>query len=136
MSDTITKPEKRARAPARSSSSRAKLLFPVGMIKTKLKSDRAAANISISAAIALAAVLEYVTSEVLSVTHETLADKTKRLTSRHIYLSTINDSELSELINKASFKHSGVMPKIHSVLIPKKKQTSKQPDATTTEPAK
>jgi histone H3 len=46
--------------------------------------------------------------------------KKSRITPRHVYLAVVNDEELGNLFKRAVFLSGGVVPMIHSLLIPKK----------------
>ncbi len=48
-------------------------------------------------------------------------DNTKnRIVPRHIQLAIRNDEELSKLLGSVTIASGGVLPNIHSVLLPKK----------------
>ena len=50
-----------------------------------------------------------------------LADNKKtRIVPRHIQLAVRNDEELSKLLGSVTIAAGGVLPNIHSVLLPKK----------------
>jgi histone H2A len=72
----------------------------------------------------LAAVLEYLSAEILELAGNAARDKKSRTVPRHIQLAVRNDKELSKLLGKVTIASGGVLPKIHAVLLPKK--TSKK----------
>ena len=101
-------------------STRAGLVFPVGRVKRLLK-DRTKMRIGAGAPIYLAAVLEYLTAEVLELGGNAARDnKRVRIIPRHILLAIQNDEELNKLCLTACIMEGGVIPNIHAVLLPPK----------------
>lgn len=106
-----------------SRSVRAGLQFPVGRIARYLRKGRYAARIGGGAPVYLAAVLEYLTAEILELAGNAARDnKRQRIIPRHIQLAVRNDEELNKLLGKVTIASGGVIPNIHSVLLPKKKE--------------
>ena len=107
--DTKAKPQSRA--------SLAGLVFPVTRIENIMmelsNSDRKAET----AAVYLAAVLEYITAEVLELAGNAARDNKKiRVTPRHIKLAILNDKELVQLFDGVVLS-GGVRPHIENALI-------------------
>ncbi|XP_050079567.1 histone H2A, sperm-like [Anopheles maculipalpis] len=102
-------------------SSRAGLTFSVGRVSSSLRKGRYATRIGVGSTVYMAAVLEYLAAEVLELAGNAARDNHKsRLTPRHIQLAIRNDEELSKLLQGTTISQGGVMPNIHSVLLPRK----------------
>ena len=104
-----------------SSSSKAGLQFPVGRIGRYLRQGKYATRMGAGAPVYLAAVLEYLSAEILELAGNASRDNKKsRIVPRHIQLAIRNDEELSKLLGTVTIASGGVLPNIHSVLLPKK----------------
>ncbi|KAJ7522309.1 hypothetical protein O6H91_16G082800 [Diphasiastrum complanatum] len=104
-----------------SRSSKAGLQFPVGRIARYLKAGKYATRVGSGAPVYLAAVLEYLAAELLELAGNASRDNKKtRIIPRHIQLAVRNDEELSKLLGSVTIANGGVLPNIHSVLLPKK----------------
>ncbi|XP_057425854.1 histone H2A-like [Lotus japonicus] len=105
-----------------SRSEKAGLQFPVGRIGRYLKKGRYAKRVGTGAPVYMAAVLEYLTAEVLELSgNAALDNKKKRISPRHILLAIRNDGELGKLLDGVTIAHGGVVPKINPVLLFEKK---------------
>ncbi len=80
-----------------------------------------ATRVGAGAPVYLAAVLEYLAAEILELAGNAARDNKKtRIVPRHIQLAVRNDEELSKLLLGVTIAAGGVLPNIHSVLLPKK----------------
>lgn len=78
-------------------------------------------RIGSGAPVYLAAVLEYLTAEILELAGNAARDnKRQRIIPRHLSLAIRNDEELNELLKGVTIAEGGVLPNIHSILLPKK----------------
>jgi histone H2A len=102
---------------------RAGLQFPVGRVSRFLRKGRYAARVGGGAPVYLAAVLEYLSAEILELAGNAARDnKRQRIIPRHIQLAVRNDEELNKLLGGVTIASGGVLPNIHTVLLPKKKE--------------
>nr|CDS27544.1 histone H2A [Hymenolepis microstoma] len=108
------------RTKAKSRSSRAGLSFPVSRVHRFLRRGRYCERIGIGAPVYLAAVLEYLTAEILELAGNAARDNKKtRIIPRHIQLAIRNDEELNKMLQHVTIRQGGVLPNINPVLLRK-----------------
>ena len=120
MSETKKGGRGKAKGQSVSRSSKAGLQFPVGRIHRHLRNGNFADRIGAGAPVYLAAVLEYLSAEVLELAGNAARDNKKtRINPRHIQLAIRNDEELNKFLGNATIPSGGVLPNIHLALLPK-----------------
>ena len=106
-----------------SRSAKAGLQFPVGRMARYLRQGGFSKRVGAGAPVYLAAVLEYLTAELLELAGNAAKDnKRSRIVPRHIQLAVRNDEELNKFLGNVTVAQGGVLPNIHAVLLPKKKK--------------
>ncbi|KAL1929090.1 hypothetical protein VTP01DRAFT_2149 [Rhizomucor pusillus] len=114
------------RTKARTRSSRAGLQFPVGRIHRLLRRGNYGERVGAAAPVYLAAVLEYMTAEILELAGNACRDNKKsRIVPRHLQLAIRNDEELNQLLADVTIAQGGVLPNIHASLLPIKTKKAK-----------
>ncbi|KAJ1661560.1 histone H2A, partial [Coemansia sp. RSA 1646] len=109
----------------KSRSSKAGIQFPVGRIHRHLRRGNYAQRIGGGAPVYLAAVLEYLTAEILELAGNAARDNKKtRIIPRHLQLAIRNDEELNKLLGNVTIAQGGVLPNIHATLLPTKAKKS------------
>ncbi|MDP2438286.1 MAG: hypothetical protein Q8P67_21280 [archaeon] len=104
-----------------SRSAKSGLQFPVGRVHRLMK-EAWNHPVGKGAPVYLAAVLEYLCAEILELAGNASRDNKKiRITPRHLMLAIRNDEELNKLLSRHDWPDAGVLPSIHSALLPKKK---------------
>ncbi|XP_078121989.1 core histone macro-H2A.1 isoform X2 [Sander vitreus] len=105
-----------------SRSTKAGVIFPVGRMLRYIKRGLPKYRIGVGAPVYLAAVLEYLTAEILELAGNAARDNKKgRVTPRHILLAIANDEELNQLLKGVTIAAGGVLPNIHPELLSKKR---------------
>ena len=102
-------------------STRAGLQFPVGRVHRMMRRGRWSDRVGAGAPVYMAAVLEYLSAEVLELAGNAARDNKKsRIIPRHLQLAVRNDEELNKLLGGVTIAQGGVLPNIQAVLLPKK----------------
>uniref|UniRef100_A0A3B4EXD2 Si:ch211-113a14.19 n=1 Tax=Pundamilia nyererei TaxID=303518 RepID=A0A3B4EXD2_9CICH len=99
----------KARAKAKTRSSRAGLQFPVGRVHRLLRKGNYAERVG------------YLTAEILELAGNAARNNKKtRIIPRHLQLAVRKDEELNKLLGGVTIAQGGVLPNIQAVLLPKK----------------
>ena len=102
-------------------SKKAGIIFPATRVRRYLKKGNYGHPRGLGGSIYLAAVMEYLTAEILELAGNAARDNKKaRIIPRHITLAVKNDEELNALLKHVTISRGGVLPNIQSVLLPKK----------------
>lgn len=102
-----------------SKTKRAGLTFPVARVQKHIRRGQYAKRVGVGAPVYLAAVLEYLTAEILELAGNASREHGKhRIAPRHIMLAIRNDEELNKLLSDVTISSGGVVSKIHEVLLP------------------
>uniref|UniRef100_A0A8C1LKB8 Core histone macro-H2A.1 n=1 Tax=Cyprinus carpio TaxID=7962 RepID=A0A8C1LKB8_CYPCA len=118
-----------------SRSARAGVIFPVGRMLRYIKRGLPKYRIGVGAPVYMAAVLEYLTAEILELAGNAARDNKKgRVTPRHILLAIANDEELHQLLKGVTIAAGGVLPNIQPELLSKKSGTKAKLEAVITPP--
>ncbi|CAD6927804.1 unnamed protein product [Tilletia controversa] len=111
-------------------SARAGLQFPVGRMHRLLRNGNYAQRVGAGAPVYLAAVLEYLTAEILELAGNAARDNKKaRIIPRHLQLAIRNDEELNKLLGSVTISQGGVLPFIQTELLPAKSGKKKAPSS-------
>ncbi|KAG8439076.1 hypothetical protein GDO86_005328 [Hymenochirus boettgeri] len=118
-----------------SRSAKAGVIFPVGRMLRYIKKGHPKYRIGVGAPVYMAAVLEYLTAEILELAGNAARDNKKsRVTPRHILLAVANDEELNQLLKGVTIASGGVLPNVHPELLAKKRGSKGKLEAIITPP--
>ena len=116
-------------------STRAGLTFPAGRIRTKLR-EYGIKRISDKSGVSAAAAVQAVIDSVLGLSGSKCLDgNRKRVKPRHISLAVKGDGDLNTVLPNA-IAYGGVVPHVHSALLPKKKKKDQAPAAAASQKSK
>jgi histone H2A len=108
-----------------SRSFKAGLTFPVGRLHRQLKEGQYARRVGIGAPVYLAAVLEYLTAEILELAGNASRDDHRvRIVPRHIMLAVQGDEEIHKLLDKVIISNAGVVTHVNPFLVKNDKTKS------------
>jgi len=106
---------------------RAGIVFNVTRVENLMMLQTSAFRKGVTASVALATVVEYLTSEVLELAGNAAASfKKVRITPRHIKLSILGDEELN-CFYRDTIISGGISPYIHQSLLPQPSESVKKP---------
>ena len=102
--------------------SRCDLIFSVARCNRVFRNGRYAQRYGIGAGIFSAAVLEYLTCEILELAGNCAAEnKKKTIMPRHLMMAMKNDEEMNKLVAATTISQGGVLPNVSSYLFGKTK---------------
>jgi len=111
----------------KSKSARAGVLFSVPRFHRYIKKSTPKSRVTMGAAVYTAAVIEYLTAEVLELSGNAAKDhKKQRINARHIFLAVSIDEELKKLLHGVTIPQGGVLPHINSFLFKSKSGSADQ----------
>ena len=129
-------PKRSAAKKSGSRSAKAGLIFPVGRIGSLLRKGQYASRVSASSAVYAAAVLEYLTAELLELTSTTVTanlkkgQKARRISPRTITVAVRSDADLGALLKDVTISRGGVLATSSKALAGKKgKKATATPSA-------
>ena len=103
------------------------LTYGVGRLGRMMRKMHLAQNMGMSAAVFMAGVLDYITSEMLegagivAEQHKPSGQKRPKIKPRHLQLSVRTDPEFEKFMANCQISDGGVIPNINEILFPPKK---------------
>ncbi|CAJ0917762.1 unnamed protein product [Ranitomeya imitator] len=117
----------KVRAKAKTRSSRAGLQFPVGRVHRLLRKGNYAERVGAGAPVYLAAVLEYLTAEILELAGNAARDNKKtRIIPRHLQLAVRNDEELNRLLGGVTIAQGASCPTSRPCCCPRRPRAARR----------
>ncbi|EMP24417.1 Histone H2A type 2-B [Chelonia mydas] len=98
-----------------------------GRIDRLLRKGQFADRVGEGAPVYMAAVLQYLTHEIVDIAGEVAArSKKRRISPRHLQLAIHSDSELKKLLGGVTISQGGVLPLNQPVVLPSKKRNGRR----------
>merc|ERR1712054_347882 len=117
----------KAKAKAKTRSFRAGLQFPIGRVHRFLRKGHYASRIGSGAPVYLAAVLEYLSAEILELAGNAARNNKKsRIVPSHLQLAIRNDEELNKLLSGVTIAQGGVLPNTNTQAVIDPNKTKKE----------
>ncbi|XP_067406889.1 late histone H2A.2.2-like [Emydura macquarii macquarii] len=108
-------------------SSRAGLLFSVSRIDRLLRKGQFAGRVGARAPVYMAAVLQYLTYEIVDIAGEVaVRSKKRRISPRHLQLAIHSDLELKKLLGGVTISQGRVLPLNQPGVLPSKKRNGRR----------
>ena len=125
-----SKAVRKDRKPTMTGAVKAGTHFPVGRLTRMLKQGRYAERVSRDSGAFMAAVLEYVTSEMLELGGQICVDDGKKLIMpKHLNLGLRSDEEFSKLMKSVTITQGGTKVHIHDALLKRKPVKIAEPES-------
>ena len=106
-------------------SKRAGLKMPVGRIRRMISDGKYVGRMSMSAPLALSAILEFLIDDIIEAAANQAKNKNKkRIVPRHIMQGIRKDQDLDSMLSKIAFANTGAMEHTRKELIKKKRGSS------------
>ncbi len=118
-------PKKSASKKASGAAKKSGLIFPAGRVGSILRKGRYSRRVSKGAGTFLAAVVEFLVSEVLELGSKAVAAGSKRITPRALTLAIRHDADLNSLLGNVTISRGGVAASTVSKVEKKKKAGKK-----------
>ena len=119
---------KKASKKSTSLAAKAGVTMPAGRIASVLRKGRYAARVSPSSAVYIAAVVDYLLTEMLESASKGVLSKkggSRRITPRALTLAVRHDADLGELLKDVTLAKGGVVPNVAKALERKAKKSKK-----------